>query len=86
MPIHLFLYISGGGGGWRELPVSISQKCVSVCIWVHMLVCLCFFALRDITRKKSPNKETDVVMSEYQVLPDSVEDKRAVQYPFHTGV
>lgn len=88
MPVYLFLFISGGRERWRELSVSSSQKCVcvSVCICVYVLVCLCFFAWRDITRKKSPNKKTSVVLSKYQVILHSVEDKRAVQHPFHIGL
>lgn len=36
---------------------------------------------RDVTRKRSPNRETNVVTSKYWVILDTGEGKRAVQYP-----
>lgn len=59
--------------------MSISQKDVHECVcWGWGGV-----AGRDVTRKRSPNREANVVTSKYWVILDTGEGKRAVQYPFY---
>lgn len=79
VPINVFLFISGGEKGENLLCLFLKKVYVSVCVggwWGGV-------AGRDVTRKRSPNRETNVVTSKYWVILDTGEGKRAVQYPFY---